>query len=30
MLLRILTVVRIVMVQDVPAVFEGTGEVDET
>lgn len=30
MLLRILTLVRMVMVQDVPAVFEGTVEVDET
>jgi transposase-like protein len=30
MLLKVLTLVRMVMVQDVPAVFEGTGEVDET
>ena len=30
MLLRILTLLRMVMVQDVPAVFEGTVEVDET
>ena len=30
MLLKVLTLVRMVMVQDVPAVFEGTVEVDET
>jgi len=30
MLLKILTLVRMLMVQDVPAVFEGTVEVDET
>ena len=30
MLLRVLTLMRMVMVQDVPAVFEGTVEVDET
>lgn len=30
MLLKILTLLRVAMAQDVPEVFEGTVEVDET